>query len=126
MRCVRPAITRVAHYCVGLDYFHQGRGSGVRFRIDDVNARRAKTGHDEIAALHVRVWRIRAKTGTTSVPSKMMQLIAGFWHVHLSYEAAVSFRRRIDIDHSERISAAWLRIQHGNVSDSFRRGLHRH
>ena len=49
-------------------------GSG--FRIDDVDARRAQTRHDEIAPLDVRMRRERTERRAARVPAEMMQLVA--------------------------------------------------
>src|SRR5262245_12300380 len=61
MRGVRPRIARTFGHLVGLD--HLDNAGLLRFLgVDDVNARGSQPGDDEVAALDVRMWRVRAET----------------------------------------------------------------
>src|SRR6516162_909041 len=64
-----------------LDDLDDFRFPGVRLCVEDVNARGANTGHDQISALDMRMRHVRAQTGAARVPTEMMQLIARSGHL---------------------------------------------
>ena len=65
----------------------------VGLGVDDVDARGAEAGHDQVAPLDVRVRRVRAEHRGAGVPAEVVQLVAGVGHLDLADELAVGARR---------------------------------
>src|SRR5206468_10054102 len=94
---VRSAVNRVGSGITGtfsqhlrLDHLHNFRILRVGFGVEDMNPRGVDPRNDQVAALHVRMRRIRTQTGTARVPSKVMQLVPWFGHVYAADEFAVA------------------------------------
>ena len=62
--------------------------------VEDVDARGAQAGHDQVAALDVRVGRPRGTARRAGVPAEVVQLVADVRHVEPADRAAVRRRRR--------------------------------
>src|SRR5215510_4103029 len=69
---VQPGIACAAKDFLRLDHFDDFRLAGVWFRVENVNARRAQSGHNQIAPLDVRVRRIRAQRRAACIPAKVV------------------------------------------------------
>jgi hypothetical protein len=131
---IRPAVNRVRRRIagairklLGLDDLHDLRLPGIRLRVQDVNTRGVDSRHDEVAALHVRMRRIRAQARAAGVPAEVMQLVARVGHVGLPDEPAVALRGWIEVNNTDRVGfalASWIDQRH--VGQRFRPGLHRH
>ena len=70
----------------------------VGLGVDDVDARGAEAGHDQVAPLDMRVRRVRAEHRGAGVPAEVMQLVAGVGHLDFPDELAVGARGGIDVD----------------------------
>ncbi len=108
-----------------LDHFHDLRLLRIRLGVDDVDARGVDAGHDQVAALNVRMRRVRAKAGAAGVPSEMVQFVANVGHVQLPHQVAVGGGLRVDIHHAQRVGPiVAVRVQHGDVGQLFRGRQH--
>ncbi len=72
-----------------LDHFDYLRLSRIRLYVDDMHARRAQPRYNQVAALDVRMRRIRAKGRAARIPAEMVQLIAELRQGHLAHTLAV-------------------------------------
>jgi len=109
MHGVRARITSLAHDLFRLDGLDQGRRARIGLGIDDIDARRADAGNDEIAALEVHMARQRRQRGTAGIPAEMVEFVAGMRHDQLVDHRAVGGRLRIDVDHGQRIGPRAVR-----------------
>src|SRR5262245_49409178 len=99
--------------------------AGIRFGIDDVNAGRAKSGHNQVTPLDVRMRSVWTKRRAACVPTEVMQLIARIWHIYLANNFTVPSRLRIYIYHRHRIGAPVLvRVERRDVGQGLRAPLH--
>src|SRR5947208_13285252 len=89
MNRVRTRITRACKNLFRFNHLNDLRFSRIRFDVNDVNTRRANPGHNQVAALDVRVGRIRTKRRAARVPAEMMQLVTKFWHPDLADLSAI-------------------------------------
>src|SRR4029453_13113866 len=71
--------------------------AGIRFGIEDVNARRAQSGHNQATPLDVRMRSVWTKRRAAGVPAKVVQLIAGLGHIYLANYFPVGRGLRISI-----------------------------
>ncbi|MNR41952.1 hypothetical protein D3C85_1604130 [compost metagenome] len=115
MRGVQPRVVRPFGDFLGLDHTDDLRSAGVRLGVDDVEPRGSQTGHDQIATLDMRMWRIGTKARRAGIPAEMVQLIADIRHVDLSDDLRIARRRRIDIDHSDGIRPRALGIERRDI-----------
>src|SRR5262249_39617247 len=63
-----------------LDHLDDFRIRRIRLGIENMNARRPQTRHDEVAPLAMRMRRVRAEARGAGVPTEMMQLVADIGH----------------------------------------------
>src|SRR5262249_9486554 len=103
MNGVRTGIISARKNFFWFDHLNDLRFFWIRLGVDDVNTRRTQPGHDQVTALDVWVWRIRAKRRAARVPPEMMELITEFRHFNLAYLLAVGARLRIDIHNQQRV-----------------------
>ena len=107
------------------DDFDDLRLLRIGLGVDNMDARGVDAGHDQVAALDVRMRRVGAKAGAAGVPSEMVQFVADVGHVQLADQVAVATGCGIDIHHAQRIGTmVAVRIQHRYVRQLFRRRLH--
>jgi hypothetical protein len=111
MERMRAAIARARRDFFGLDHFDDLRRARVRLGIDDVDARGAQAGHQQVTALDVRMGRIGAERRAASVPSEMMQFIAGIRHFEPSDHAGEARRPGIEVEHIYRVALSVLGIE---------------
>src|SRR5436190_12987539 len=98
--------TRIISACENffrLEHFNDLWFSRIGFCIDDVNARRAQAGHNQVTALDVWVRRIRAKRRAACIPTEMMQLITKLRHCNLADMPAIGARVRINVHNQQRV-----------------------
>src|SRR5215831_8570169 len=111
----------------GLDRLNDVWLLGVLFGIENVNARRSDAWHDQVAAFHMRMWRLRAKTRAAGVPAKMVQLIVPAGKIHLADKPSIRGRRRIKVDDSHGVAPSILSdIEQRDISKVFWWCLHCH
>ena len=124
---VRPRVAGALDDGLRLDHLRDFRVARIGLGVHNVHARGAKAGHHQVAALHVRVRRVRAQARTARVPAEVVQLIARVGHLELAHHLPVGLRFRVHVDRGERIRRALPgRVQHRDVRQGFRRRLHRH
>ncbi len=123
---VRPAVAGLLNDLLRLDHLDEARLPWVRRGVENVDARRSHAGHDEIAPLHVRVWRVWAQARAARVPPEVMQLVAGIRHVNARDLGAISRRRGIDVEHRKGVVDGRVGIEQRHVRERLRRGLHGH
>ena len=78
---VRAAVAGLAGDLLGLDDLHELRRARVVLDVEHVDARGAQPGHEQVAALDVRVRRPRAQRRRARVPAEVVQLVAHVGHV---------------------------------------------
>ena len=71
--------------------------------VDDVDARGAQAGHEQVAALDVRVRRPRAQRRRARVPAEVVQLVADVGHVEPADDLAVGVRALLEVEHGQRV-----------------------
>src|SRR5262249_24620605 len=108
MNSVGRSVTGLLDELFGLDRLDDFRLLRILFRIENVNARRSDPWHNQVAAFHVRMWGLRAKTRAASVPTKMVQLVIPAGKIHLAYKPSIRGRRRIKINDSHGIPMSIL------------------
>lgn len=119
------AISRRLDDLFRLDDLEDFQVARIWLGLDDIDARRTQSGHDEITPLDMRMRSVRARAGAASVPTEMVQLIAGMRQVELADDRCIVRRARIDIDHGERVRHLALRIEGGDVGERLGRSLGR-
>ena len=111
----------------GLDHLHDLRLLGVRLGIEDVDPRRPDAGYDQVAALHVRMRRLRAKARAAGIPAEVVQLIIAAWKICLPDEPPILGGTRIEVNDSHSIALSILAgVEQSDICEAFWRGLHCH
>ena len=127
MNGVWRCVARLFNELFRLDHLHDLGMIGVRFRIQDVNPGRPDARHDQVTTLHVRVRGLRAEARAARVPAEVMQLIIAVGKIHLADELTIRGGARIDVNDAHGVALPILAdVEQSDVSDVFRRGLHRH
>src|ERR1700691_477213 len=115
MHRVRPAVARTFSKDVGFNHLDDFRTSRLGLRIDDMDSRRLDAWHDQVAPLGMRMWHVRAEASAASVPTEMVQFVAGVGHVHAAHKTAVGRGRRVHIHDTQRVGTPitfW--VEHGH------------
>src|SRR5215207_7988632 len=86
-----------------LDRLDDAGLGGIRFGVDDIDPGGAETGGDEVAALDMRMRRVRTEHRGAGVPAEVVQLIPGIGHLDVPDELAIRLRGGIDIDDGDGI-----------------------
>ena len=108
------------------DHFDHLRFSWIRLCVDDMHARRAQPRHHQITPLDMRMWRIRTKCRTASIPTEMVQLIAKLRQGHLANALPVSRGPGIEIHNYYRVVKLTTgRVERRDKCMLLGRGLHR-
>src|SRR5215210_3738088 len=130
---VGTAVARAVVQLLWLYHLDDARPSRVGLGVDDVDARRADAGYDQVPPLDVRVRSVGAQRRTARVPAEVVQLIPGVWQVHTPDDLAVGLRIRIDIEDSKRVRASVtvavqgrIGVQECHVGELLRWRLHGH
>jgi hypothetical protein len=76
---------------------HRPSGLGV----EDVNARRAQTRHQQVAALDVRMGRVRAQRRAAGVPAVVMQFVADVRDLGAANHLAEGGRAGVNVNHAQ-------------------------
>src|SRR6516165_8058794 len=97
MDSVRTGVPRAIGDLGRLDELDDFWVLGVGLRIEDINARRTKAGHDQIPAFDVRMRHIRAQARAARIPTEMMQLITGSGHLDATNDLPVGQRPIVEI-----------------------------
>ena len=75
----------------------------------------------------MRVWALRAEARAARVPAEVMQLIVAVGKIHLTEKSTIRGGARIDVNHAHGVAPPIVPdVKQSDVSDVFRRGLHRH
>ena len=111
MHRVRPRVASFGVQVVRLDDLRDAQTiasalRAVALRVDHVDAGRAKTRHDQIATLGVRMGRVRAERRAAGIPPKVVQLIAGVRQIKSILDLPVRRRSWIDVDDGQRVGTA--------------------
>src|SRR5262249_38717226 len=80
MHRVGPRIARSLKYRLGLDDLVNRRLSGIGLRIDDIDARGAKPGDDQVTPFVKGVASERQQRRRAGVPAEMVELVAFVRH----------------------------------------------
>ena len=106
-----------------LDHLVQARRLRVDAAVDDVQVRRADTGHDQVAPLLGRIVMARR----AGVPADVMQLVADARHLQPADDLAVGGAVRVRVDGRQvvRLLDAGADVEGDGVEDLFARRLHR-
>jgi hypothetical protein len=118
-------VARLAHHFLRLDRLDQPWRTWVGLSVDDIDARRADAGNDEVAALQegmARHWRERRTAG---VPAEVVEFVAGVGHDELVDHGAIRGRLRIEVDDGQGIGPRPVRRQQRRVGKQFRCRFHR-
>src|ERR1700756_1465158 len=86
---MRRRVASLAREFFGLDHLHDLGLTGIRLRVEDVNARRPDAGYDQVPALHVRMRSLRAEASTARVPTEVVKLIVAAEKISLTDEPAI-------------------------------------
>jgi hypothetical protein len=120
-------VARLLDELFGLDYLHDLRLSGVGLGVQDVDPRRSDAGYDQVAALHVRMRRLRAKTRAAGIPAEVVQLIIAAWKIRLPHESPITGGTWIEVNDAHSVCLTivpgW---QQSHIRQTLWRGLHRH
>src|SRR5579875_2406485 len=114
---------------LGLDHPRDRRPQRVRLGIDDIDARGAQTGSNQVAPLDVGMWRIGPQGGAAGVPAKVMHLVAHPWHLQPAGDFAQAGGGGIEIEYVERtvaptsLTAGSVGIEADHVGEFYGRGL---
>ena len=108
---VQPGISRLFGHLLRLDDLDNLRVTRIGLGVDDMQARRTQAGHDEIAALHMRMRRIRAEARRARVPAEVMQFVTGVGHIDPPDDLRIGRRRRIDVDDRDRVGLHAIGIE---------------
>jgi len=103
---VRAAVAGLAGDLVGLDHLHEAGRARVVLDVEDVDARGAQTGHQQMAALDVRMRRPGAEGGRAGVPAEVVQLVADARHLDPADELPVRRRALLEVEHGDRVGRA--------------------
>jgi hypothetical protein len=125
---VRTAVTGAPGDLLGLDDLDELRLRGVVLDVDHVEPRRAQAGHEEVAALHMRVGRPRAQRRRAGVPAEVVQLVADVRHVQPADGRAVRRRAGLQVDDGQRVGprvAIGARVERDDVGKLLGRRLRR-
>src|SRR5262245_13850810 len=125
MNGMGPGVAGAFHDLFRLDDFDDFGFAWIRFGIDDMNARRAQSGDNQVTPLDVRMRSVWTKRRAACVPAEVVQLIAGFGHIHLANNFAVGRRLGIYIYHHHRIGASIIvRVERRDVGQALRFSQH--
>ena len=103
---VRAAVAGLAGDLLGLDDLDELRRPRVVLDVEHVDARAAQPGHEQVAALDVRVRRPRAERRGARVPAEVVQLVADVGHVEPADELPVGRRALLEVEHRDRVGRA--------------------
>jgi hypothetical protein len=120
MNGVGPGVARLLGDLLRLDYPDDLRASRVGLGVEDVDAGGAQARHDEVAALDMRVRRVRAEARGAGVPAEMMQFVADVRHRHGVDDAGVGGGGGVQIDHGDGVRLLPVRVEGGHVGDPLR------
>ncbi len=123
---VRSRIARFVGDLLGFDHLDDRGLARIGLGVEDVNARGAQARHDQIAPLHVRMWRVGAQARRAGVPSEMMQLVADIGHRRIADDGRVACGAGVDVDDGYRVRNLSVGIEGCDIGQRFRFGLHRH
>jgi hypothetical protein len=131
---VRPAVNSMGRAVAGLldelfrlDHLYQLRLLRVGLRVEHVNPGRADAWDDQVAALNVRMRRLRAQACAARVPAEVMQLVVAVGKICLTDELAVCGGSRIQIDHPYGVRLPVLAdVEHRDIRQALGRRLHGH
>jgi hypothetical protein len=125
---VRAAVAGLARDLLGLDHLDELGRARVVLDVEDVDARRAQAGHQQVAALDVRVRRPRAERRRARVPAEVVQLVPDVRHVEPPDELAVGRRALLQVEHRDRVGRAvpvGAGVQRGDVRERLGGGRRR-
>ena len=116
MHGMRRAVAGGGLHGVARDGADQLRPARVGLGVDDVDPRRVRPRHHQVAALDVRRTRVGAEVGAAGVPPEVMQLVPAVRQVHLAHEAAVPGRLGVGVHDAQGIAfPARLRREQGDI-----------
>ena len=121
---VRAAVAGLARDLLGLDHLDDLGLVRVVLDVDDVDARGAQAGHEQVAALDVRVGRPRAQRRGAGVPAEVVQLVADVGHVEPADDLAVGRRAGLEVEDRQRVGravAVRARVQRDDVGEGLGR-----
>jgi len=118
------AISSALVYGLRLNYFHNLWFCRIGFRVEHMDSGRAKARNDQIAALNMRMGRIRTKSRAACIPAEMVQLVSCIGHVDLPNDTRVFLRLVVNVDHdnSVRMRSA-VCVQGCDIREFLRRSL---
>ena len=124
---VRCGVSRAPRNGLRLNHLHDLWPPWIGLRVENVNARRMNSRHDQVPPLHVRMRRVGAEAGTAGVPAKMVEFIPWVRHVRPSDHAAVVLRGGVDVQDANRVRASILPgIDERDIRERFRWCLRGH
>src|SRR5512132_859904 len=94
-----------------LDHLHDFRRTRIGLGVENIDARGAQPGHDEVASLHMRMRRVRAQARRARVPAEMVEFVADLRRRHLADDLGIRRRFRIDVDDRQAVRGFALRIE---------------
>jgi len=100
---VRPGVAGPLGQLLGLQHLDHRRLARVLFGVQDHDPGRAQPGHHQVAALGVRVRRVRTERGRAHVPAEVVQLVARVRHVGPADHLPVRRRVGVDVEHGQRV-----------------------
>jgi hypothetical protein len=105
--------SRLAHDLVGLDHLLDPRAAGIVGHVDDVDARRAEAGDDQVRPVRA------VAGGAAAVPAEVVQLVAGGRHLELVHDPPV-----LGVHDGEEVGPPRALVEARDVEELLGGGLH--
>src|ERR1700733_10851739 len=122
---VRAAVTSPLLHVLWLDHFYNLRLLGIVLGVDHMDARRAKTGNNQIPTFDVRMRSIGTQRGTARVPAEMMKFVSPIRHIYAAHDLPVLVRPAVYISNEQSIRMiATVGIQSGHIRQPLYGRLH--
>src|SRR6202034_1082358 len=122
---VRAAVTGPLLYVLWLDHFYNLWLLGIVLGVDYMDARRAKTGNNQIPTFDVRMRSIGTQRGTARVPAEMMKFVSPIRHIYAAHDLPVLVRPAVYIYNEQSIRMiATVGIQSGHIRQPLYGRLH--
>ena len=120
---VRPRVARALDDFLGADRPHDPGRTGIWLGIEDVDVRGAQPRGDQVAALDVRMRRVRAEGGAAGVPAEVVELVARGRHRRAADDLRVGSRSRVDVDDRQPVRPPALGVEVDDVGEALGRRL---
>src|SRR3984893_1541167 len=111
MNRVGPRITGLLEDLLWLDDLVNFCLGGIGLRVNDINARGADPGDDQVTALYERVAGERRQRRRAGVPTEMVEFVALVGHRYRVDDLAICARAGLHVDHRKRVGLREVRAE---------------